>query len=96
VRNDIAMTGEITLSGDVLPIGGLNEKLLAAKRLGIFEVILPARNQKDVVELQPELLKGLKLHYVRRVSEVLKLALVRSPHPLARTKTVDRAVIAAN
>ena len=85
-RVDIAMTGEITLSGDVLPIGGLNEKLLAAKRHNITEIIIPARNQKDVIELQPELLEGLNLHYVRNVSEVLKLALVQSPY-VKKTRT---------
>jgi len=80
VRTDIAMTGEITLTGDVLAIGGLNEKLLAAKRLGINEIILPEKCRKDVAQLQPELLDGLSLHYVRHVSEVLDLAMVQSPY----------------
>ena len=80
------MTGEITLSGDVLPIGGLNEKMLAAKRHGITDIIIPARNQKDVVELQPELLEGLKIHYVKQISDVLKLALENSPY-VKRTRT---------
>lgn len=75
VRTDTAMTGEITLGGDVLAIGGLNEKLLAAKRHGITRIILPERNRKDVVELPGELLDGLELHYVRHAREVLKLAL---------------------
>ncbi|MCK4372932.1 MAG: AAA family ATPase, partial [candidate division Zixibacteria bacterium] len=62
VRTDLAMTGEITLTGDVLPVGGLNEKLLAAKRLGIDVIVLPEKNRRDVSELQAELLKGMKLH----------------------------------
>ncbi len=78
-RTDLAMTGEITLSGDVLPVGGLNEKLLAAKRQGITEILLPARNRKDIVELPAELLEGLDLKYVRSVEEVLKVALIESP-----------------
>jgi ATP-dependent Lon protease len=78
-RTDLAMTGEITLSGDVLPVGGLNEKLLAAKRQGISEILLPARNRKDIIELPAELLEGLELKYVRSVDEVLKIALTKSP-----------------
>ncbi len=79
VRTDIAMTGEITLTGDVLPIGGLNEKLLAAKRNGITEIIVPERNRKDLPDLQPELLDGLKLHFVRRIDDVIKLAMTQAP-----------------
>jgi len=79
VRTDIAMTGEITLIGDVLPVGGLNEKLLAAKRLGITRVILPEKNRKDIGELQPDLLEGLRLHFVRTTREALKLAMTQSP-----------------
>ena len=75
VRRDIAMTGEITLRGKVLPIGGLKEKLLAAHRAGVFEVILPAANRKDLADL-PELLKSsMKLHFVEEMDEVLKIAL---------------------
>jgi len=79
VRTDIAMTGEITLIGDVLPVGGLNEKLLAAKRLGLTQIILPENNRKDMSDLQPDLLEGLHLHFVRSVKEVLKLVMPRSP-----------------
>jgi ATP-dependent Lon protease len=75
VRRDIAMTGEITLRGKVLPIGGLKEKLLAAHRAGIFEAILPEDNRKDLAEL-PELLKtSMKLHFVDEMDQVLQIAL---------------------
>ena len=75
VRRDIAMTGEITLRGKVLPIGGLKEKLLAAHRAGIFEAILPEDNRRDFADL-PELLKSsMKLHFVEQMDEVLQLAL---------------------
>jgi ATP-dependent Lon protease len=75
VRRDIAMTGEITLRGKVLPIGGLKEKLLAAHRAGIFEAVLPEENRKDLADL-PELLKSsMKLHFVEEMDQVLKIAL---------------------
>ncbi len=75
VRRDIAMTGEITLRGKVLPIGGLKEKLLAAHRAGIFEAILPEDNRKDFADL-PELIKStMKLHFVEEMDEVLAIAL---------------------
>jgi ATP-dependent Lon protease len=75
VRRDLAMTGEITLRGKVLPIGGLKEKLLAAHRAGIFEAILPDENRKDLADL-PELLKSsMKLHFVQQMDEVLQIAL---------------------
>jgi ATP-dependent Lon protease len=77
VRGDIAMTGEITLSGRVLPIGGVKEKVLAARRVGIREVILPKQNAKNVNEdLTPELRKDLTIHLVSTVDEVLALALL--------------------
>ena len=75
VRRDIAMTGEITLRGKVLPIGGLKEKLLAAHRAGIFEAVLPEENRKDLAEL-PDLLKNsMKLHFVEEMDQVLRIAL---------------------
>jgi ATP-dependent Lon protease len=93
VRGDIAMTGEITLSGRVLPVGGIKEKVLAARRVGIREVILPRQNEKNVNEdLTDELRKGLTVHYVQSVDEVLLLAL--APNPAATTvsrKTARRA-----
>ncbi len=91
VRTDIAMTGEITLVGDVLAVGGLNEKLLAAKRLGVTQIILPEKNRKDIDELQPVLLEGLKLHFVRTTREVLKLAMTQTPFVRNRVST-DRAL----
>ena len=74
-RPDVAMTGEITLRGLVLPIGGLKEKLLAAKEAGIRTVILPTRNRKDIADIRRETIKGLKLEYVETTDEVLELAL---------------------
>lgn len=75
VRPEVAMTGEITLRGLVLPIGGLKEKILAAKQAGIKTVILPARNQKDIPEVPAEAKKGLKFRFVKNTSESLKIAL---------------------
>lgn len=76
VKPRIAMTGEMTLRGKVLPIGGVKEKLLAAKRAGITDIILCEDNRKDVSEINDIYLKGLKLHFVHDISEVIKLALV--------------------
>ncbi|MEZ5357492.1 MAG: endopeptidase La [Candidatus Zixiibacteriota bacterium] len=73
VRTTMAMTGEISLTGDIIPIGGLNEKLLAAKRLGINEIIVPFKNAKDIAELPKELLKGLNLRKVKSVDEALRI-----------------------
>lgn len=75
VKPRIAMTGEMTLRGKVLPIGGVKEKLLAAKRAGITDIVLCEENRKDVLEIAPIYLKGLTLHYVHDISEVLKEAL---------------------
>jgi ATP-dependent Lon protease len=75
VKPRIAMTGEMTLRGKVLPIGGVKEKLLAAKRAGITDIILCEENRKDVYEISDQYLKGLKLHFVHDISEVLSCAL---------------------
>jgi ATP-dependent Lon protease len=75
-RPDVAMTGEITLRGKVLPVGGIKEKVLAARRAGIRRVVLPERNRRDVDEIRPELLKGLELEYVGTIDEVLERTLV--------------------
>nr|WP_238325824.1 endopeptidase La [Bryobacter aggregatus] len=79
VRGDVAMTGEITLRGKVLPIGGLKEKLLAAHRFGITEAILPKDNEKDLVDIPDIVKKNMKLHFVAHMDEVLKLALESEP-----------------
>ncbi|HVP07032.1 MAG TPA: endopeptidase La, partial [Candidatus Acidoferrum sp.] len=91
VRTDVAMTGEVTLTGDVLAVGGLNEKLLAAKRLGITEIIVPEKNRKDITELPAELLEGLNLKFVRSVPEVFKLVLVRTPYAVVKARAHGRA-----
>ncbi len=75
VKKQLAMTGEITLRGEVLPVGGIKEKILAAKRANIKEIILCERNRKDVEEITADYIKGLKFHYVKQMKEVLALAL---------------------
>ncbi len=82
VRRDVAMTGEITLRGRVLPIGGLKEKLLAAARGGIKTVLIPEENAKDLVEISDNIKKGLEIIPVSRMDEVLTRALVRKPEPI--------------
>jgi ATP-dependent Lon protease len=79
VRPDVAMTGEITLRGNVLPVGGVKEKVLAALRAGVTEVILPERNRKDLAEVPGEVKEKLKFHFASRVDDVLDVALVRPP-----------------
>ncbi len=91
VRGDIAMTGEVTLSGRVLPVGGIKEKVLAARRVGIKEVILPRQNEKNVKEdLSEDLKRDLTIHYVQTVDEVLLLALL--PAVKARSDRKSRKV----
>ena len=77
VRKHLAMTGEITLRGKVLPVGGIKEKILAAKRAGITDIILCSDNQKDIEEIKPIYLKGLKFHYVNDIMEVIDFALLK-------------------
>lgn len=77
VKKNLAMTGEITLRGKVLPVGGIKEKILAAKRAGITDIILCADNQKDIDEIKPVYLKGLKFHFVNDIMEVIDLALIK-------------------
>ncbi len=79
VRSDVAMTGEITLRGNVLPVGGIKEKLLAAHRAGIKRVILPERNSKDMADVPEEVKKEMEILYVKRMDEVLPLALSEVP-----------------
>ncbi len=82
VRATVAMTGEITLRGTVLPIGGLKEKLLAAHRGGIETIIIPAENEKDLAEIPKNILRKLEIHPVSTIDEVLEIALVEKPQPL--------------
>jgi ATP-dependent Lon protease len=89
VRADVAMTGEITLRGQVLPIGGLKEKLLAAHRGGIKQIIIPEENKKDLTEIPDNILRKLTIHPVKSIEQVLEIALQRSP-------LVSEAVISSN
>ena len=82
VEGDVAMTGEITLRGRVLPIGGLKEKLLAALRGGIKKVLIPEENAKDLAEIPDNVKSGMEIIPVSRVGEVLRHALVRMPEPI--------------
>ena len=88
VRADVAMTGEITLRGEVLPIGGLKEKLLAAQRGGIKTVLIPEENVKDLAEIPENVKSSLKIEAVRWIDQVLSLALVREPRPLAASSPI--------
>ena len=95
VRRDVAMTGEITLRGRVLPIGGLKEKLLAAARGGIKTVLIPEENAKDLVDISDSIKKGLEIIPVSRMDEVLARALVRKPEPIQweeKPDTVEKPV----
>ncbi len=77
VKENLAMTGEITLRGKVLPVGGIKEKILAAKRSGIKEIVLSAKNKRDIAEIEKHYIKGLTFHYVDTVEDVLKFALLK-------------------
>lgn len=85
VRSDVAMTGEITLRGSILPVGGIKEKLLAAHRAGIKRVLLPERNQKDMVDVPEEVKKNMEIIYVKHIEEVLSLTLTEVPVRLQKT-----------
>jgi len=87
LRECVAMTGEITLSGQVLPVGGIKEKVLAAKRAGVREIMLPADNEANIHEdLNKDMLEGLSLHYVKAIREVVGLALEKEPVPVQPSK----------
>jgi ATP-dependent Lon protease len=89
------MTGEITVRGRVLPIGGLKEKLLAAHRQGVFEVVLPKDNEKDLVDVPENIRKDMKLHFVSYMDEVLKIALERELVALPLASNAAAADLAA-
>jgi ATP-dependent Lon protease len=95
VRCDLAMTGEITVRGRVLPIGGLKEKLLAAHRQGILEIVLPRDNEKDLVDIPENIRKEMKLHFVMMMDEVLKIALEREIVALPLAPAATAADLAA-
>jgi ATP-dependent Lon protease len=95
VRADVAMTGEITLRGEVLPIGGLKEKLLAAGRGGIRQVLIPEENVKDLVEISDEIKNRLEIHPVRWIEEVLALALERQPMPIVDAPVAEAPAVPA-
>ncbi len=93
VKNKLAMTGEITLRGKVLPVGGIKEKILAAKRANIKEIILCKENKKDIAEIKESYLKGLKFHYVTEMSEVIDIALTNQKVSNAKKLSEDQEKI---
>ena len=100
VKRDVAMTGEITLRGRVLPIGGLKEKLIAANRLNIKVVLIPKDNEKDLAEIPKKMIKGLKIISVSNIDEVLKYSLTKkitpidwSKIPVAEKKSTDNELL---
>jgi ATP-dependent Lon protease len=95
VRRDVAMTGEVTLRGNVLPIGGLKEKLLAALRGGVTTVMIPSDNVKDLREIPDNVKNGLELIPVSNVMDVLRTALTRMPEPIEWDEAAEAAAAAA-
>jgi ATP-dependent Lon protease len=97
IKSKLAMTGEITLRGKVLPVGGIKEKILAAKRSGIKEIVMSRKNQRDIEEIEKQYIKGLQFHYVDTVAEVLKTALlkekVKQPMHFSLTEASAKAVL---
>jgi len=93
VRRDVAMTGEITLRGRVLPVGGIKEKVIAAHRAGIYEVILPAENEPDLDEIPEHVREQMHFHLVRHMDEVLPIALVRAEELEERLKEAEEAEV---
>ena len=95
VRKDIAMTGEVSLRGNAMPIGGLKEKLLAALRGGIKTVFIPEENEKDLADIPDNVKEGLQIIPVKHVSEVLAQALVSKPEPIEWDEAAEEAAAAA-
>ena len=95
VRKDIAMTGEVSLRGNAMPIGGLKEKLLAALRGGITTVLIPQENEKDLADIPDNVKDGLEIIPVSHVSEVLERALVGTPEPVEGDEAAEEAAAAA-
>ncbi|NOC44821.1 endopeptidase La [Ruegeria sp. HKCCD7559] len=95
VRKDIAMTGEVSLRGNAMPIGGLKEKLLAALRGGIKTVLIPEENEKDLADIPDNVKEGLEIIPVKHVSEVLEHSLVRTPEPIEWDEAAEEAAAAA-
>ena len=96
VRGDVAMTGEITLRGRVLPVGGVREKVVAAQRVGVTHVVLPAANRRQLEELPDDVRAGLTFHAVESLDEVLALALRGAPDAAARPRRrARRSTVAA-
>lgn len=89
VRSDLAMTGEITLRGKILPVGGIKEKLLAAHRAGIKSLILPKDNEKDLADIPKKILDEFTIHLVEEMDEVLEISLVEAPLPLDDAHAFD-------
>ena len=81
IRKDLAMTGEVTLTGQVLPIGGLKEKLLAAHRAGIKEVLIPKENEKDLIDMPKKIIDDIKITPVENADQVVKIALTKELKP---------------
>ena len=95
IKRDIAMTGEVSLRGNAMPIGGLKEKLLAALRGGIKTVLIPEENEKDLVEIPDNVKEGLNIIPVEHVSQVLEHALVSKPEPIEWDEAAEEAAAAA-
>jgi ATP-dependent Lon protease len=93
IRNDVAMTGEITLRGNVLPVGGIKEKILAAHRAGIKRIIMPDRNQKDMIDVPDQAKKEMEFFYVKKMDEILALALTELPEKYGKSSAVPPVVV---
>jgi ATP-dependent Lon protease len=93
VRNDVAMTGEITLRGNVLPVGGIKEKILAAHRAGIKRVLLPDRNEKDMIDVPEQAKKEMEFFYIKKMDELLPLALTEMPEKYGKPSTTPPVIV---